>query len=352
MNSESLIDETIALHKRFWNRELREPIINTQFSLANRLNRLMDYGKSVLHEDWMDKDGLLLEPEMLVPDRHQRFLEYDTPTPPVCGPVFDTIFPWTLVPWLTGIVGCKVRVATVGQTIWPEETLGPDWFHEENMGLKPNKKWLAKLLEFTSYLVKKYHPRCAVTLEMFSRGPGDLLLNLMGTEKAYLAMYDHPDELKGLLSGLTDIHIEWAKAQLALIPRIKGGYCSHWGIWAPGTFTRIQEDFSITMSKKAFFEFLMPCAKRIVDATDYQVFNTHSGAPQLGQWLTELEGLKAVEVTLDPYGPSVTESIPFWNRILEKKPLIISAKLTEEQLKLLVSNLQPNGLVLDIDLTH
>ena len=96
----------------------------------------------------------------------------------------------------------------------------------------------------------------------------------------------------------------------------------------------------------------MPCAKQIVDAIDYHAFHTHSGWPQLAEWLTELEGLRAVEVTLDPYGPSLKELIPFWNRILGKKPLIISAKLTEEQLNMLVSNLKPDGLFLDVDLTH
>jgi hypothetical protein len=67
---------------RFWNRDLKEAIVNTEFSLAKRINSLMDYGKGVLHDDWMDKDGLVLEPDMLLPDRHHRFLEYNSHDPP------------------------------------------------------------------------------------------------------------------------------------------------------------------------------------------------------------------------------------------------------------------------------
>jgi hypothetical protein len=348
---EDLVTETTVLHAHFWNRALKRPIINTEYSLTKRLNRLFDYDKGALAEDWRGRDGLVLEPGMMVPERHHRFAQYDSVHPPVCGPVFNTVFPWSMVPWLTGLVGCEIKVSAVAQTIWPEATLGADWFSQESFGLKPNRQWLAKLLEFTSYLIAKHHPQCAVTLEMFSRGPGDLLLNVMGAERAYVEMYDHPQEVRGLLARIATLHIEWAKDQLTLIPPLAGGYCTHWGIWAPGTVTRIQEDFSINMSKKMFFDFLAPYEEKIVDAIDFHVFHTHSGSPQLAEWVAELDRLKAVEVTLDPFGPTLTELIPVWNRVLEKKPLIISATLTEPQLRLLESSLSPNGLLLDVDLT-
>ena len=343
-----LIDQTTSLHRDFWNRRLSRPIINTDYSLANRLDRQFDYDKGALPDYWLDKDKLVLEPEMLVPELHHRFLEYESPTPPVCGPVFNTVFPWTLITWLPAIAGSRLTVTVEGQTIWPQESFGPNWYEEENLGLKPNWQWLEKLTEFTAYLVKAHHPRCAVGLEMFSRGPGDILLTTMGAERAYLAVYDHPDELRILLDKFADIHIKWARAQLAVIPPLEGGYCTQWGIWAPGTVNRIQEDFCINLSKKMFFEFIIPPLEKIVKAIDYHVFHTHSGAYHMPEWLTELEGLRAIECMVDPQGPSLEELIPIWNRVLEKKPLIITAPLTEEELRMLESNLQPNGLLLDV----
>jgi hypothetical protein len=92
----------------------------------------------------------------------------------------------------------------------------------------------------------------------------------------------------------------------------------------------------------------MPCEDRIIDAFDYQVLHTHSGVPQLAEWALEMEGLKAVEVTIDPLGPALEQLVPLWNRILERKSLIVSGRLSAKQVEMLVSKLSPGGLLLDV----
>ena len=64
----------------------------------------------------------------------------------------------------------------------------------------------------------------------------------------------------------------------------------------------------------------------------------------------EEDGLRCIEVSIDPTGPTLEESIELWNRILEKKSLIITGPVTQSQLNLLVDRLNPQGLFLDIDL--
>jgi hypothetical protein len=64
-----------------------------------------------------------------------------------------------------------------------------------------------------------------------------------------------------------------------------------------------------------------------------------------------LDKLKAIEVTLDlPIGPPIEDLIPLWNRILEKKCLIICGPVTQRQFNLLLSRLSPRGLWLDIEI--
>ena len=153
-----------------------------------------------------------------------------------------------------------------------------------------------------------------------------------------------------LLEQMTDLYIRWVQTQLEVIPRVWGGYCNQYGIWSPGTCIRTQEDYALNLSRDTFHEFFMPNCRRVVESFEYQVFHTHSAFPQLAEWVMEIDGLKCIEVALDPQGPTIDQSIPLWNRILQEKSLLIIGPVTRTQLDLLVNSLSPGGLWLDIEL--
>jgi hypothetical protein len=338
------------LHLDFWNHDLQAAIVNT-FSLYKRIQRLTDDGGEVLHRDFREMaDGASIPLNMLKPERHHRYYEYDTQESRICGKVFNTIIPWTMITWLPAIAGCALKVSKEGNTIWPEEYLDDEWWKQEDFGLKPNWDWLSKLLEFTDYLLSVYGHNRMVSLEMFSRGPGDLLINVLGAERSYLSMYDHPKELLELFLKLADIHVSWSSEQLKRIPRYYNGYCNQWGIWAPAQVTRIQEDFAVNISEQHFREFFIPAAQRIIAASDYQVFHTHSGIPEYSRWVSTIPDLKVVEMTIDPISPSVEELVPIWKDILSRKSLIVSGSFTQRQVDYIIANLDPSGLFLDIEL--
>lgn len=339
------VESLITLHNDFWSRRLKAPLINDRNSLTNKFALL-----PLLHDNFREKEKLFLKPDMLSPEVYQNgpLNPGWAKEPCISGSVFNTLLPYPRIPWLPGIVGCDLMVSWKAQTVWVMKTMEQDWFKKEGLGFKPRKAWLIKLLDFVSYTVKTYQSEAIPTMDMIGRGVGDLMVNLMGAEIAYTALYDHPDELKMLLSKITDLHIEWAKKQLEIIPKVRDGYCNQYGIFAPGTITRFQEDFAGLISEKQFYEFLMPCENRIIDAFDYQVLHTHSGVPKLAEWAMEMDGLKAVEVTIDPLAPAPEHFIPLWNRILERKALIISGRLSTKQVDMLLSELSPGGLLLDV----
>ena len=134
------------------------------------------------------------------------------------------------------------------------------------------------------------------------------------------------------------------------MPRFHGGYCNQYGIWCPDSPVRTQEDYALNLSPQAFEEFVMPCHRTVVEAFEYTVIHTHSGGPQLAEWMLELEPLKAIEVSLDPNGPPIEDLIPLWNQILAKKCLIICGPVTRRQFDMLVEQLSPHGLWLDLEL--
>lgn len=355
---EKKVEEIMSLHMDFWDHKLEKPIINKEYSLWRREIHMLNLDEAlrsspemidVLHPDWKGKDNTIIKPQMLSPDRHQTFYEYDDKCDDVVVyPVFNTIIPWTMVTWLPAIAGCDIKISEKGETLWPEPYIGEGWTELEDYGIKYDYNWLEKLTEFTKYLVDKHYPTNMVSLEMFSRGPGDILLSAMDNEVAYTSMFDHPDNLKDILMDFADLHIRWSKAQLDVIPGFEGGYCNQWGIWAPGTVTRIQEDFAINLGKKHYMEFIQPADEKVIKASDYQVFHTHSGSPQYACWVANIEALKVVEVTLDPISPPLEELIPGWNKILENKSMIITGTLTRKQVDMLVSKLDVSGLFLDI----
>ena len=351
------IKELISLHRDFWGHKLKKPLINNKYSLWRRSTNMINLSEddnpettshSVLHPDWKGKDNMVIEPDMLIPERHQSFYEYDSGDDPVIFPVFNTIIPWTLVTWLPAIAGCKIKVSEKGLTLWPEPYIRGNWFEKEDYGLNPRSDWLDKLIEFTRYLVGKYYPSRMVSLEMFSRGPGDILLSVMDNETAYMSFFDHPGKIKDLLLGFADIHIKWSHSQLEEIPELEGGYCNQWGIWAPGKVTRVQEDFTVNLSEKHYKEFIMPADEKIIEASEYQVFHTHSGSSQYAKWVAEIEGLKVLEVTIDPHSRPLEEMIEDWKKIIEKKSMIITGSLTRKQIDFIVSKLDNSGLFLDV----
>ena len=341
------IESLLDLHTAFWERRLTQPIINTDCSFQRRFRSI-----PLLPPALADKEGLLLEPDMLSPAQMQ-------PPPLELGRednrrgqvAFNAWMPHIRIPWLPGIMGCGLKVSASSQTIWPLSYAPARWYELENQGFAPNTAWLDKLLEFLAYIRDQWYPdRCLPAQDVIVRGPGDLLLHVLEAENLYLGMYDHPQPVRRLLDQITALYIRWAQAQLEIIPQTEGGYVNPYGTWCPGTCVRTQEDYAKNLSPAHLEEFLMPAARRVVAAFDFSVFHTHSAVPHLVEALLELDDLNGLDVALDPNGPTIEESIPLWNRVLEKKCLYILGPVTRSELELMVSNLSPGGLWFDIEI--
>jgi len=341
------VESLLSLHRAFWNRQLEKPVISVDCALSRR-------GKVVpaIPEEWEGQGNLVLEPGMLSPERLQHeplALEREDNTH---GEVaFNVLSPYFRLPWLPGIVGCKLVASESGQTVWPYSCMDDDWYKLPNQGFSPNLEWKDKLLEFTRYIVDHYYPcRAIPTTDLIARGPGDLLLHILGPERMYLGLYDHPHEVKCLLEQITDLYVDWGQSQLDIIPKYHHGYCNTYGIWSPGKTIRSQEDYATNLSRRHYEEFLMPCDRKVAKAFEFETYHTHSGFPQLAEWVLEIDEVRCVEVALDPTGPTIAASLPLWNRVLEKKPLIIIGPVTPGDLSLLVSELAPGGLWLDVEM--
>src|SRR3990172_10956963 len=122
--NDTQLNSLISLHTDFWERRLKQPIINFRCSQHRKFK-----GIKPLHEDWIDKENLLLQPEMLTPERHQNKPFFiDDYNKAICDQVFNVVLPYLRIPWLPGIVGCRLLVSAYAKTIWVKPSLPENWY--------------------------------------------------------------------------------------------------------------------------------------------------------------------------------------------------------------------------------
>ena len=258
------------------------------------------------------------------------------------GDAFAVVAPFQRVPWMEAILGCKIRVGA--ESMWSEPWLDYPW-NENEVRLRPGNPWLAKLLDITRALVRKWKPPVMVT-QTLMRGPIDMMAAVLGNEQTVYALHDSPEECRRLLEICTDAFIQVAKAQRELIPSFHDGHCSWFGVWAPGSVVRTQCDASALIGPQWYESYVLPFDLAICRAFDYSVIHLHSGFLGTVEGLLNEDVPTAIQVAIDPgaFGPPPLELLPAFRRIMERKPLLIEGRLTQRELDVLLSELPPDGL--------
>ena len=295
-------------------------------------------------------ESMYLTPDMLaVEDFMASPAGNGVPDPsPVAGDVFRVKGAFKL-PWMEAIMGCPIRLLPESGAAWAEKCLtDASQIGEVRPRLEDNP-WLQKLVEFTRTLADGSDGSYFAT-HTTMRGPVDMADAMLGTEQLLLCMMDEPDRIRRLLEICTEVFIETARAQWAVIPPTDGGYVCRYGVWAPGHVTRSQADAAAMMSPQTYRHVVKPHDVRVLRAFDYTIMHTHSGYPHLAEAFGDQDVPSAIQVGRDepPFGPPVSELIPGLKRILERKPLIFHGLVTEEEADILANELPPTGLFLDL----
>ncbi len=342
------VDELLELHERWWNLENDRPLLNVVYRerfpwmwlKSDHINGM----ELVLKDGSIAEDGPLT-PDMLSPERLH-------PKPFTHGDLFLTVSAFNKIPWMEAICGATPQLRVKANSIWAGFGKGiwPDDWWKKGMEVEVDKGWLDLLIETTKYCVREFYGQFVITQTSISRGMMDIAAALIGDENVIVAMYEHPEEFHHLMDRLTDISIDVLKAQNEVIPSFRGGYVNCWGIWAPGTITRHQEDEAAYISPKLYREFVQPYDRKLCKAFDYTTIHFHSAHHIHGEAVTDITELGALQFSLEPppYGPTLNEWIPIWKRLIKKKPLILVAwYLTRDQINTILKKLPHQGLCLE-----
>jgi hypothetical protein len=257
--------------------------------------------------------------------------------PIINGDVLEFVQYAFVVPWMEGIVGCKLYSLGRGASMVAHppdiktEDL-PQHLHEVLAGLDKNV-WFKKLGDGMEGVMKGLQGKYPVSQTLL-RGPGDMLGALIGYENLVTRMLNSSDKnyLHELLDLCSSIWIETAKLQHERAGKFAGGYCNAFGIWAPGLTARSQEDIASLLSPELYKEFLTPYDVRIANAFEYSSFHMHSGyLASVYDWrnISKESSIKVLQVSLDPMGPGIDELLETLLVMNSIKPLIIRSMKSE-----------------------
>jgi hypothetical protein len=264
---------------------------------------------------------------------------------PLDGDLYWVVKPPRALPWMEAIIGCGVHVSdrSLAMTaVTPEVAPDPGRLDLDSNG------WLRLMTAFTQNLAHHFGNRYPVG-QTLMRGPSDMLAALLG-HGFYTELCDNPSSLKALARQCADIWIKVLQTQYRFIPAYEGGYVAGtMGLWAPGPVAVYQEDAAGFISESMYREVFWECDVAIAEAFPYSLLHLHSAALHILTAVLEIPSLTAVNVVVDPLGPSLSALLPDLRRIQAAgKALHLHGDLSPEDVRLVRSALSADGLCLSL----
>ncbi len=327
-------NKRIAKHQAFWRKE------NTSRLTAFRIgDYFMSRQFTAAHP--LLTDGKKVEPEQLsVADFFDDYLRMYRETEEAGQDAFFTATPFTGIPWMEAIVGCPVY-STKSSFIAKEIVSSLDRIDPQQQF---NQTWLDKYLEFTGALVELSDGRFPVG-QPIMRGPADILGTMMGQSAMVLALYDSPEEVRGLLHNISKMFLDVIARQKKMVPRFHGGESiGFYDLWTPDSCIWFQDDLTALLSPELYEAILYPVHKTIPPIYRHSLVHIHPTSFYTIDYLLEIDELDCIQINKDEGGPSVEEMLPVFKKVLARKKLVIWGSLTKDDLLRIDRELDPAGL--------
>ena len=249
------------------------------------------------------------------------------------------------VPWMEAALGCPVEADHQTGSSRAHPLPADQW--PEVPAFSLDNPWVSRCLEMLGAIDRRAQGRYPLAVSLM-RGVSDVLSALLGLERVIYAMLDSPEAVHDLAQRITDFWIAFGHAQLDVIPLFEGGYGAFlYNLWAPGRCIWLQEDAAALLSPDLFERFILPHDRQIAQAFDYCFLHMHPARYIPYQPLLDTE-LAALELHMDRGGASARELLPVYRAILAEKPLLIWGDLSDEDLRVLLTELDPRGLAVQI----
>jgi hypothetical protein len=242
--------------------------------------------------------------------------------------------------WLAAASGAPVFAG--GDSVWAEPFI-KDYAELDQIAFSEENEWVVMLWQLTDALVERSSGRYPVAANEFM-SPLSALVDLRGNTEFAFDLYDRPEEVKQGLAKFTAVWSAFVRNQYRRIPDWHGGYTSaQRTLWAPGRTIEFSEDPAFMLSTRFHEEIVMPSHREIVRQVEYPYIHLHSTQLHTLDRLLEMEDLPAIELTPD-HGASIRNLIPTIAKIQARKPVMVHAFFTVDEMRMIVERVPPEGL--------
>ena len=230
------------------------------------------------------------------------------------------------IPWLEAICGCRVMVAK-GKSIWPEQPHSSSDIRE--IMFSKTNAWFRKLLQVLQVLVEYVGGRYAISISHM-RGPSDVLIALLGSDRFLMSLIDDPAHLDHLARQAAEVWLKVVQAQTRIVPPFRGGYgIRQFGLWAPERVVWLQDDTSCMMSLNHYRQFFLK-PMHSMSVFPYGVLHLHIPSLHLAETLVSVPNVRAVNLYFDSPGATLADTYPLLRRLQSRQVPLILAKTVEE----------------------
>lgn len=342
------IEDRIGLHRSFWLNDHPDRFL-TSF-------RIGDY---FFASKFKAAASLLIPGQTITPDMiriddfrddyERLFAEVES----VGQTGFWVAEPFTAIPWMEAILGCRIIAESESFIALPPENRDVNSDCQLNQiihaDILHDNPWFDTYLAFTERLVEWSQGRFPVGQPIL-RGISDMLGALLGQKEMIYALFDEPEKMADLASDVTQMFLSVVKQQFTRIPTFEDGYSiGFYHVWAPGRCIWFQDDLSALLSPELFSQFILPHIRTICAGYDFSAMHLHAASFQHLDAILLIDQLKAVEINKDVGGPSVQAMLPVFHKIVRSgKRLIIWGALDLEDLQVIRQELAGYPVFLNI----
>ena len=246
---------------------------------------------------------------------------------------------------IAAFLGCDIEFRH--ETDWFKPVI-EDW-QSYRLYFDPQNKWWKFTKELISKMVEAGKDRYLVDLPDF-QSDMDTLSDMRDPSKLCMDLYLHPDKIKEALNYIFE---NVYKPTFTEIYRILVKYTditSHWmGIISDRRHDVLQADFLALISPKMAEEFVLPNLRREVDFLEKSVFHLDGpDAVDKLDLLLEIQKLGGIQWVPGAGNPTAVHWLPMLRKI-QKKDKILYISSPPEQVKQLVDELRPKGLIIAVE---
>jgi len=250
---------------------------------------------------------------------------------------------------IAAFLGCQIEF--LDTTDWFKPVI-EDW-DSYRLNFDPQNKWWNFTKKLTSAMVEAGKGKYFVDLPDF-QSDMDSLSNMRGPSKLCMDLYFCPNKIKEALNYLFENAYKPAFTEMHKILTQYTDLTSQWmGIISDEKHDVLQADFLALISPKMAEEFVIPNIRKEAAFLERSIFHLDGpDAVDKLDLLLEIEELGGIQWVPGTGKPTAVHWLPMLKKI-QKKGKVLYISSPPEEVKQLVTELEPKGLIINVTLdTH